>query len=429
MKTSFTLANLTVLKRGEQRRLLEQLQGEYLALKALGLSLDLTRGKPASTQLDLSDAMDGLLQEGTTSIDGTDSRNYGKLEGLVEGRELGAELLDAKPEEVIAWNNASLTLMYYLVHFAHHLGLCDFPAWQSEAGVGEIKFLCPVPGYDRHFTLTESLGIEMINVPMLEDGPDMVLVEGMVRDDALIKGIWNVPKHSNPTGVTYSDEVVDRLAALPRIAGQGFLVLMDNAYAVHELQFPGAVLKPPLEAAKEQGTENQMAVFASTSKITYAGSGVSFFVAGAKLRKAMLDRLVVLAVGPDKVNQLRHARFLKGRLETHMRAQAALMVPKFELVERHLSEGLTGLANWSTPTGGYFMSVNLMNGTAKRCVQLAHEAGVALTPAGAAFPYGKDPDDSHIRLAPTLPPLEDLEEAMDAFVLCARLATLEALVA
>ena len=429
MKTSFTLENLNALEAGERKRLHDQLQGEYLALKALGLSLDLTRGKPSSMQLDLSDAMDGLLQEGTASTDGTDARNYGMLEGLIEGRELGAELLDAKPEEVIAWNNASLTLMYYLVHFAHHFGLCDFPAWQSEAGTEGVKFLCPVPGYDRHFALAESFGIEMINVPMLETGPDMDLVEDLVRDDPLIKGIWNVPKHSNPTGVTYSDEVVDRLAALPRIAGQGFLVLMDNAYGVHELHFPGPSLKSPLDAAKAEGTEDQMAVFASTSKITYAGSGVGFFASGAKLRKAMLDRLGVLAVGPDKVNQLRHARFLKGRLEAHMRAQAGLMVPKFELVERHLSEGLTGLARWSTPTGGYFVSVNLMNGTAKRCVQLAREAGVALTPAGAAFPYGKDPDDSHIRLAPTLPPLEDLEEAMDAFVLCARLATLEALVA
>lgn len=429
MKTSFTIANLNAMQASEQKRLLQQLEGEYLALKAFPLSLDLTRGKPSSLQLDLSDAMDGLLQEGTKSMDGTDARNYGTLEGLIEARELGAELLEAHPEEIIAWNNASLTLMYYLVHFAHHFGLCGSPAWQSEAGRSGIKFLCPVPGYDRHFTLTESFGIEMINVPMLDTGPDMNLVEDLVQLDPLIKGIWNVPKHSNPTGVTYSDEVVDRLARLPRIAGAGFLVLMDNAYGVHELQFPASKLKSPLQAAKAEGTEDQMAVFASTSKITYAGSGVSFFASGANLRKAMLDRLGVLAVGPDKINQLRHARFLKGRLETHMRAQAALMVPKFELVERHLSEGLDGLATWSTPEGGYFVSVNLMKGTAKRCVQLAKEAGVALTPAGAAFPYGKDPDDSHIRLAPTLPPLEDLEEAMDAFVLCARLATLEALVA
>ncbi len=429
MKTSFTLEHLNALSIRERKRLLEQLQGEYLALKALGLSLDLTRGKPSSLQLDLSDPMDGLLQEGTSSVDGTDTRNYGTLEGLVEGRELGGELLDAKPGEVIAWNSSSLTLMYYLVHFAHHFGLCEHPAWQSEAGSGRIKFLCPVPGYDRHFTLTQAFDIDMINVPILEDGPDMDLVEDLVRKDPLIKGIWNVPKHSNPTGVTYSGRVIDRLAALPRIAGQGFLVVMDNAYGVHELHFPGPVLKSPLEAAKAQGTQDQMAVFASTSKITYAGSGVGFFASGAKLRKAMLDHLVVLAVGPDKVNQLRHARFLKGRLEAHMRAQAAHMVPKFESVKRHLGEGLSDLATWSTPTGGYFVSVNLMNGTAKRCVQLAREAGVALTPAGASFPYGHDPDDSHIRLAPTLPPLEDLEEAMDAFVLCARLATLEALVA
>ena len=427
MTTSLTLTSLKTMGESERARLLEQLRDDHLALKALGLSLDLTRGKPAADQLDISDAMDGLLQQGSKSVDGTDARNYGTLAGLVEARALGAELLDVAADDVIAWNNASLTLMYYLVHFAHHLGLAGEPPWQSLAGDGAIKFLCPVPGYDRHFTLTEAMRIEMINVPMRDEGPDMDLVERLVRDDPGIKGMWNVPKHSNPTGVTYSDAVVDRIAALPRIAGAGFLVLMDNAYGVHELEFPGPKLKSPLAAARQAGTEDQMALFASTSKITYAGSGVSFFAAGPKLRKAMLDGLSVLAVGPDKVNQLRHVRFLEGRLEAQMRAQAALMRPKFDLVERHLAEGLTGLADWSTPSGGYFVSVNLAAGTAKRCVELAREAGVALTPAGAAFPYGKDPDDRHIRLAPSFAGLDDLGEAMDAFVLCARLATLEAL--
>ena len=427
MTSRLTLTHLKTLDAGGRTRLLEQLRDDHLALKALGLSLDLTRGKPAADQLDISDAMDGLLQAGTKSVDGTDARNYGTLEGLVEARELGAELLPAEPADVIAWNNASLTLMYYLVHFAHHLGLAGHPPWQSQAGDGAIKFLCPVPGYDRHFTLTAALGIEMINLPMLADGPDMDLAEQLVRDDPLIKGMWNVPKHSNPTGVTYSDAVVERIAALPRIAGEGFLVLMDNAYGVHELQFPGQQLASPLAAARRAGSEDQMAVFASTSKITYAGAGVSFFAAGAKLKKAMLSGLSVLAVGPDKVNQLRHVRFLQGRLEDHMRAQAELTRPKFDLVERHLSQGLTGLADWSTPTGGYFVSVNLAPGTARRCVELAREAGVALTPAGAAFPYGKDPEDRHIRLAPSFAAVDDLDEAMDAFVLCARLATLEAL--
>ena len=425
MNSAITRSSLASLDPGQLSQLFDQYRSEYLALKSLNLSLDLTRGKPSTRQLDLSDAMDGLLQEGAVSEDGTDSRNYGGLQGLVEGRELGAELMDVSPDEVIAWNNASLTLMYYMVHFAHHLGLGEFPSWQSEAGGGAIKMLCPVPGYDRHFTLTEALGIEMINVPMLDDGPDMDLVEELVQGDPLIKGMWNVPKHSNPTGVTYSDEVVDRIAALPKIAGQGFLVLMDNAYAVHELGFPGPVLKSPLAGASAQGTQDQMALFASTSKITYAGSGVSFFASGPGLRQAMLDKLGVLAVGPDKVNQLRHARFLSGRLEAHMRAHAQQMLPKFDLVERRLSDGLAGLAEWSSPTGGYFVSVLLPHGTAKRCVQLAKEAGVSLTPAGAAFPYGKDPEDSHIRLAPSLPPLEDLAEALDAFVLCARLAILE----
>ena len=427
MTTSLTLANLRAMPTSEREHLLEQLHDDHAALKALGLSLDLTRGKPAADQLDVSDAMDGLLQEGTKSVDGTDARNYGMLAGLVEGRELGAELLGVKPDDVIAWNNASLTLMYYVVHFAHHLGLAGRPPWQSQAGDGAIKFLCPVPGYDRHFTLTEALGIEMINVPMRDDGPDMDLAEQLVQSDPNIKGMWSVPKHSNPTGVTYSDAVIDRLADLPNIAGEGFLMLMDNAYAVHELQFPGISLKCPLVAARAAGSEDQMALFASTSKITYAGSGVSFFAAGAGLRKAMLDGLSVLAVGPDKVNQLRHARFLQGRLQDQMRVQSERMVPKFDLVEAALKKGLTGLADWSTPTGGYFVSVNLAPGTAKRCVALAREAGVALTPAGAAFPYGKDPDDRHIRLAPSFAGIEDLREAMDAFVLCARLATLESL--
>lgn len=427
MTTPFTRSSPESLDPAGRDQLLEQYRSEYLALKSLNLSLDLTRGKPSTMQLDLSDAMDGLMQEGALSEDGTDSRNYGGLQGLIEGRELGAELMDASVDEVIAWNNSSLTLMYYLLHFAHHLGLGGFPAWQSEVGAGNIKMLCPVPGYDRHFTLTEALGIEMINVPLHKDGPDMDMVERLVREDPLIKGMWNVPKHSNPTGVTYSDETIDRIAALPRIAGGGFYALMDNAYAVHELRFPGPVLKSPLEAAKSLGTENQMVVFASTSKITFAGSGVSFFASGPALKKSFLDRLAVLAVAPDKVNQLRHARFLRGRLEAHMRAHSEQMLPKFELVEQRLSEGLAGLAEWSTPTGGYFVSVQLPQGTAKRCIQLAKEAGVALTPAGAAFPYGKDPEDSHIRLAPSLPPLEDLEEALDAFVLCVRIAALESL--
>lgn len=425
MTTPFTRSSLDRLDPARRAQLLEQHRDEYLALKSLNLSLDLTRGKPSTLQLDLSDALDGLLQEGARSQDGTDARNYGGLQGMIEARELGAELMDAEVDEVVAWNNSSLTLMYYLLHFAHHLGLGEFPAWQSEAGDNSIKMLCPVPGYDRHFTLTQALGIEMINVPMHENGPDMDMVENLVREDPLIKGVWNVPKHSNPTGVTYSNETMDRMAALPHIAAPGFYVLMDNAYAVHELRFPGPALKPPLEAAKSLGTQDQMAVFASTSKITFAGSGVSFFASGPKLKKAILDKLGVLAVGPDKVNQLRHARFLRGRLEAQMQAHAEQMLPKFELVEQRLSEGLAGLAEWSTPTGGYFVSLQLPHGTAARCVQLAKDAGVALTPAGAAFPYGKDPRDSHIRLAPSLPPLEDLEKALDAFVLCARLATLE----
>ncbi len=425
MTATFTLKSLKALKDHQRRQLLDRLRDDYAALEALGLALDLTRGKPSPQQLDLSDAMDGIMQERMTSSDGTDARNYGTLTGLVEGRELGARLLDVTPDEVIAWNNSSLTLMYYLMHFAHHFGLRDAPPWQSEGG--EIKFLCPVPGYDRHFTLTEALGITMINIPMRCDGPDMDMVENLVRDDPLIKGIWNVPKYSNPTGVTYSDAVVDRLAALPRMAGRGFLVLMDNAYGVHALRFPGPLLKPPLAAAQAAGTEDQMALFASTSKITYAGSGVGFFASGDGLRQSVLARLGVLAVGPDKVNQLRHARFLEGRLHAHMRAQAALMAPGFELVERRLAEGLKGLATWSTPQGGYFVSVNLINGAAKRCIELAGAAGVAITPAGAAFPYGKDPDDSHIRLAPSFPSTESLDKAMHAFVLCARLASVEAL--
>ena len=428
MTTGLTLDALRACPPSERMRLLDQLRDEHRALQALGLALDLTRGKPAAEQLDISDAMDGLLQEGSNSVDGIDARNYGTLEGLLEARELGARLLDVDASDVIAWNNASLTLMYYLLHFAHHLGINGRPPWQSTCGDGAVKFLCPVPGYDRHFTLTEALGIEMINVPLLDDGPDMDRIESLVRDDSLIKGIWNVPKHSNPTGVTYADAVVDRLAALPRMAGEGFLVLLDNAYGVHDLHFPGPRLKSPLAAARQVGTQDQMALFASTSKITYAGSGVSFFAAGAHLRKAMLKGLSVLAVGPDKVNQLRHARFLEGRIEEQMRAQAALMRPKFELVEQRLAKGLAGLAEWNTPTGGYFVSVNLAPGTATRCVELAREAGVALTPAGAAFPYGSDPEDRHIRLAPSFAALDDLGEAMDAFVLCARLATLESIV-
>ncbi len=403
----------------------DDLEGRFDSLKGANLNLDLTRGKPAVEQLDLADELDGYLGGNYFGEDGTDVRNYGMLRGLPEARALGARLLDVAPQEVIAGGNASLTLMFYVLDAAMNVGLTGTP-WRH---AGRVKCLCPVPGYDRHFALADALGLELVTVPMTDAGPDMDVVEDRVENDPDVRCIWCVPKYSNPTGCIYSEETVHRIAELPRRQGangrQPFLVLWDNAYTVHDLAFPPPRLTPILPLAGAAGTEDSIALFASTSKITFAGGGVSFVGGSTNFLDALEKRLSILMVGPDKVNQLRHARFLaEGRLEAHMRAHAEIVAPKFEAVQRGLERGLggTGLATWTDPKGGYFVSLDTQRGLAKAVVALAGELGVALTPAGATFPHGHDPDDRNIRIAPTLATQEEVESGIDVLSLCVKVA-------
>ena len=397
-------------------------------LRAAGLKLDLTRGKPAADQLDLSNELDGILHGDYRLADGTDARNYGGLLGIPEARAFGAQMLDTTPERVIAGGNSSLQMMHFVVDTALRVGLWGADtAWQRDAtkASGRIKFLCPVPGYDRHFAICESLGIEMLAVPMTEDGPDMDAVETLVAADPLIKGIWCVPRFSNPTGCVYSDAVTQRLARLPKRAGAHFLVLWDNAYAVHEFDSSSprlASLAPLLAAA---GTEDHAVQFTSTSKITFAGAGVGFLASSPLIVKSIEKHLSASTIGPDKVNQLRHVRFLDSRLGTHMQRHAELIRPKFSAVLERLQE-LDGLdiATWTRPRGGYFISFDTMPGIARHVVARAREIGVTLTPAGATFPYGRDPQDRNIRIAPTFARIEDVEAATDVFVLCVELESI-----
>jgi aspartate/methionine/tyrosine aminotransferase len=414
----------------ELRGRVHELSARLDQLQAARLALDLTRGKPAPEQLDLSRELDGILGGDYRLADGSDARNYGSLLGIPEARALGAAMLDTDPARVIAGGNSSLSLMYLVVETALRVGLWGKgSSWLAEATTagGRVKMLCPVPGYDRHFTICDSLGIEMINVPMTEAGPAMDEVERLVAADPMIKAIWCVPKYSNPTGCVYSDAVTQRLARLPKRAGPHFLLLWDNAYAVHDLEFPAPRLQSlvPLLAAEQ--TADHAVLFTSTSKITFAGAGVAFMASSASVVKALEQHMSAMTIGPDKVNQLRHVRFLAGRLEAHMRRHAELIRPKFAAVLERLDSTLAGLgvAEWTRPKGGYFISFNTLPGIAKRVVARARAAGVTLTPAGATFPHGADPDDRNIRIAPTFPSLADVEAATDVFTLCVELESIE----
>ena len=399
---------------------LPALEARFQALKGANLALDLTRGKPAADQLDLADALDGILEGDYRAADGTDARNYGNLRGLPEARALGARFLDVEPDEVIAGGNASLTIMFFVLDAAMNADLAG-PPWRES---GPVKALCPVPGYDRHFTVASAVGMELVNVPITDDGPDMDAVEDLVANDPAVRCIWCVPKYSNPTGCIYSPETVRRLAALPGKAERPFLVLWDNAYAVHDFEFPAKRLVPILPLAKAARTADSIAMFASTSKVTFSGSGIAFLGGSANFLDAMEERLSTFMIGPDKVNQLRHVRFLSSRLDDHMRAHAELVRPKFDAVQRGLEQGLhdTGLATWTKPSGGYFVSLDTQPGLAKSVVSLAAELGVALTPAGATFPYGLDPHNRNIRLAPTFATLAEVEAGVDVVTLCIKLA-------
>ena len=420
------------MPRAELEGIKARLDEEYAAIKAKGLALNMARGKPSSAQLDLSLPLLDILDSKADlhAADGTDCRNYGVVDGLPEAKALMATLLDDTPENVIVFGNSSLTIMYDTVMRCWTFGTGGHAPW---CALPAVKWICPVPGYDRHFGVTEAFGIEMIPVAMNDDGPDMDEVERLAASDASVKGIWCVPKYSNPGGVTYSDEVVRRLASM-ECAAEDFRIFWDNAYCVHHLFDDAAQQDALLDigvACQEAGTPDRYFKFASTSKITFPGAGIAAFAA-SPANVAETKRLMgPQTIGHDKLNQLRHVRFLKDAegIAAHMRAHAAIIRPKFELVARKLSEGLagTGIGSWSNPRGGYFVSFDALEGTASRTVTLAKEAGVVMTGAGATWPYKRDPHDSNIRIAPTLPPLEELDEAMDVFVCCVKLAAVEKL--
>ena len=417
-----SLADLT---RAERDELLKRVQADYEQLRARGLNLDLTRGKPSSAQLDLSNALLSL-PEGTKDASGADVRNYGGLPGLVEIRSIFADLLGVDVDQIVAGNNSSLTMMHdVLVYHLLRGGLGSPRPWSQE---GSVKFLAPVPGYDRHFGLLESLGIEMINVPMREDGPDADECARLVAHDPSIKGMWIVPTYANPTGAICSQEVAAKLAAMPA-AAPDFRIFWDNAYAVHHLSMNEAKSADIVSLAQASGHPDRPIMFASTSKITFAGAGVAFLAGSRETVGWYLANLGYGSIGPDKVNQLAHAQFFGDAegVREHMRKHAAIMAPKFAAVDAALSErlGEYGVARWNKPEGGYFVNLDVVPGTASRVVELAKEAGIALTPAGASFPYGKDPLDENIRLAPSLPPLAEVEEAMAGVALCVLIAALE----
>ncbi|MFI7632606.1 aminotransferase class I/II-fold pyridoxal phosphate-dependent enzyme [Nonomuraea sp. NPDC049400] len=396
-------------------------QADYSALVQRGLSLDLTRGKPSPRQLDLSN---DLLRLPTSyrAADGTDGRNYGNLQGLAELRELFAPLVQVPAGQLVVGGNSSLALMHDTIV---HALLTPVPGaarrWVEEP---QVTFLCPVPGYDRHFTITERFGIKMVPVPMNADGPDMDVVESLVAADASVKGMWCVPKYSNPSGVTYSDETVRRLATMPT-AAPDFRIFWDNAYAVHHLTDTPDELADLLTLAAEHGNADRVFVYASTSKVTLAGSGVSFFGSSPANVEWFLHNTAKQSIGPDKLNQLRHVEFLRdpAGVTAHMKRHAELIGPKFELVDKVLTERLGDLGTWTSPRGGYFISLEVPH--AAEVVAKAKAAGIALTPAGATHPYGKDPGNRTIRLAPTFPGLDELEQAIEGLAVCVRLVAEE----
>ncbi len=404
-----------------------RVRAAYDALAAKGLSLNLARGKPAADQLDLSNGLLHTLDDGDFTCDGTDVRNYGCVDGLPACKRLFADILGVKEQEVLAGGNASLNLMYDLIAKAYTHGLLHSPRPWSQEPV--VKFLCPAPGYDRHFHLSQSFGMELITVPLREDGPDMDAVERLALDPA-VKGMWCVPKYSNPDGFVYSEAVCRRIAAM-RTGAPDFALMWDNAYCIHEFDGPFVPFVEMLSLCREMGNPDRVYEFASTSKVTFAGAGVACLAASEENLAHLVGLLTFQTIGFDKVNQLMHVRFLKDKAHTlaHMQRHAAILKPKFEAVLRALDALVapTGTAEWHRPRGGYFISLYAMPGTAKRALALCKQAGVTMTGAGATYPYGKDPDDSNIRIAPTYPTLPELEQAAEVFCTSLCLAALEKL--
>ena len=416
---------LSEMSREELADLLATKRTAYEHLKASGLKLDLTRGKPSAAQLDLADEL-LRLPHGHTDSDGVDVRNYGGLLGLREIREIFAELLWVEPEQVVAGGNSSLTMMHdCLVQMLLH-GPVDGMPWHGE----RVTFVCPVPGYDRHFTMLASYGIDMVTVAMAEDGPDVAAIEALVKDDPSIKGMWIVPTYANPAGSTISHEKAARLAAMPT-AAPDFKIFWDNAYAFHHLTEEESKTEDIISLCSAAGNPNRPIMFASTSKITFAGAGVAVLAASADNIGWYQKHYQYASIGPDKLNQLRHVQFFGSAqgVRDHMVKHREILAPKFAAVDRALSAELDGLgiAQWTRPTGGYFVSLDVLDGTASRVVALAKEAGIALTPAGASFPHGNDPDDRNIRLAPSFPVLAEVETAMAGVATCVALAAAEKL--
>lgn len=416
------------LSKEELSALQKELQATYEGIKAQGISLDMSRGKPGADQLDLSTPM--LDELNSSSVfkgqNGMDFRNYGILDGTAEAKQLFSDLMETTPDHVLVYGNSSLNIMYDLISRAMIHGIDGNTPWCRQESV---KFLCPVPGYDRHFAITESFGIEMIPIPMDENGPDMDLVEQYVNNDATVKGIWTVPKYSNPSGVVYSDEVVRRFANL-KPAAKDFRIFWDNAYAIHHL-YPEnkSSLLNIVTACEEAGNPDLYYELCSTSKVTFPGSGVACLISSPKNLAEIKKSLTVQTIGHDKLNQMRHVLFFKDAagVHAHMEKHAAILRPKFEAVVNTLEQELGGLeiGSWIKPLGGYFIAFDTLEGCAKRVVALCKEAGVVMTPAGSTYPYMNDPKDTSIRIAPTLPSSEELKKACEVFVTCVKLASVE----
>ena len=418
------------MSKEELLALKESLNKEYAEAKAKGLALDMSRGKPSAKQLDVSLGLLDTINSSSDlkALDGTDCRNYGVLDGIPEAKKLMADMMGTTPDHVIVYGNASLNIMYDQISRAYTHGILGNTPWCK---LDKVKFLCPVPGYDRHFAITERFGIEMINISMSESGPDMGMVEEYVSKDTSVKGIWCVPKYSNPQGYTYSEETVKRMAAL-KPAAEDFRIFWDNAYVIHDLYDDNKdEIDDIISECEKAGNPDMVFEFASTSKVSFPGSGIAALATSANNIADIKKQLTIQTIGHDKLNQLRHVRFFKdiNGLKEHMRKHAEFMRPKFEAVESVLEEELGGLGigSWTEPKGGYFISFEAMDGCAKAIVAKCKEAGVKLTGAGATFPYGKDPKDSNIRIAPSFPTPEEMKQAADLFVLCVKLVSVEKL--
>ena len=406
----------------------ESLEAAYKEYQKRDLSLNMARGKPSAEQLDITMPMLDLTNAKTELIseDGTDCRNYGEMDGIPEAKRLMADMMGTTPEHVMIYGNASLNIMYDTISRSMTHGVNGSKPWCQ---LEQVKFLCPVPGYDRHFKVTEFFGIEMINVPMNEEGPDMDLVEKYVSEDPMIKGIWCVPKYSNPQGITYSDETVKRFANL-KPAAEDFRIFWDNAYVVHHLyEKEQDQLLDIISECEKAGNPDIVYEFASTSKVTFAGGGISAIATSKANMEFIKKQFTVQTIGYDKVNQLRHVRFLKDMdgVMSQMMKQAEILRPKFEMVENLFKEELgdLGIASWISPKGGYFICFEALEGCAKAIIKMAKECGVTLTGAGAPFPYGKDPKDSIIRIAPSYPTLEELKAATEIFILCVKICSIQ----